>query len=316
MTLEPGIKKLLDSLPPEASLEVTELPLEQALSTLRSRPDPVIPVDNPPDIEDRTIPGPEGEIAVRIYRATQIRPKGIVVNFHGGGWVSGAITNDDFFCKLLARESGYVVVSVDYRLAPEHPFPAAIDDANAAVSWAAGKASELGVDSGGVVVSGCSSGANLAAACAVRARDEGGPAIDGQILLYPALDATCKSPSFEANAEGYLLSARTMRWFWTQYLQGDENRDNPYASPLEADLAGIPRALIFSAGYDPLRDDAKAYADKLAESGVEVEYHCYDGLIHGFFRLIPTAPWVDQTIERCCRFLERLGRSGAVRRSA
>lgn len=304
MPLQPDLRALLDRLPPEASLEVTEMPLHKALATLRNRPDPVIEVANAPAIEEAAIDGLAGPVPIRIYRPAG-RPRGTVLNFHGGGWVCGAISNDDYFCKLLARDSGCVVVSADYRLAPEHPYPAALEDAWAALEWTVAQTSRWNAPEGRIALTGCSAGGNLVAALTIKARDARGPAIAGQILLYPALDARANNPSYEENGEGYLLSASTMRWFWDLYLPLPGMRDDPLASPQVGDVTGLPPALILAASHDPLRDDAAEYAAKLTQAGVPVEHHCYDGLIHGYFRLIPDAPWVGDTIARCTALLKR-----------
>lgn len=232
--------------------------------------------------EDRTVPGPDGPIPVRIYRPSA-EPAPVLLYFHGGGWVLGSILSVHAVCATLARESGWIVVNVDYRLAPEHRFPAAVEDAWAATTWVAGHAEEIG-GSGTVAVGGESAGGNLAAVVALRARDEGLP-LRFQLLVYPVTDADLETPSYLANAEGYGLTRQRMAWCWDQYMP-DGDRFHPEASPLRAvDVSGVPPALVITAEHDPLRDEGEAYAQRLAEAGVPVTSSRYDGLIHGFFRV-------------------------------
>jgi acetyl esterase len=233
--------------------------------------------------EDRSLPGPGGPIPVRVYRPGD-GPAPVLVYFHGGGWVLGSIVTAHGICATLARLAGCVVCSVDYRLAPEHVFPAALDDAWAATTWADEHAEELGGRPGALAVGGDSAGGNLAAVCALRARDAGLP-LGLQMLVYPVLDADLETPSYREFADGYFLTADGMRWFWDQYLpEGD--RFAPDASPLRApDLAGVAPALLIIPENDPLRDEGEAYARRLEQAGVQTTLSRYDGMIHGFFRL-------------------------------
>ena len=238
------------------------------------------PVD-PVPFEDERIPGAGGPIPVRIYRPSA-GDGGTLVYFHGGGWVLGSVRTIHGVCSTIAKESGCTVVSVDYRLAPEHPFPAAVDDAWSATTWAFEHGHELG--SGPVAVGGDSAGGNLAAVVAMRARDADLP-LALQLLVYPVTDAGLDTPSYEENATGYWLTRAGMVWFWDQYVPTGD-RFHPDASPLRSgNLAGVAPALVITAEYDPLRDEGEAYADRLSEAGVSVKLHRYDGLIHGFFRL-------------------------------
>jgi acetyl esterase len=252
-------------------------------------------------IEDRTMPGPGGALALRLYRPRAGEPRAggaaataatdtsalpAVVYCHGGGWVMGDIGGHDGECRPLCESTGAVVVSVDYRLAPQHPFPAALDDCTAAVEWVAGHAGALGIDATRVCVAGDSAGANLAAALALRLRDTAGaPTLCGQVLVCPPLDLTCTLPSITANGRGYLLDAGAVRWMCSQYLGGHDPSD-PYASPLHAaGLADLPPALVVTAEFDPLRDDGLAYAQRLAGDGVPVTVLDFPGLVHGFMGL-------------------------------
>jgi acetyl esterase len=234
--------------------------------------------------EDRTVPGPAGAIPVRVYRSGEA-PAPVLVFFHGGGWVVGSICSHDGVCSTLARLSGCVVVSVEYRLAPEHPFPAALDDAWAGTQWVTGHAGEIGGQAGRLAVGGDSSGGNLAAVCALRARDAGTP-LTLQLLIYPVCDADTDRKSWHEFAEGYFLTRQVMLAFWQAYVPGEGDRFHPDASPLRAaDVAGVAPAFVLTAEYDVLRDEGEAYAHRLEEADVPVTLHRYDGMIHGFYRL-------------------------------
>jgi acetyl esterase len=244
------------------------------------------------EAEDRTIPGPGGPLRLRIFRpgpAPTAPPAPIVTFFHGGGWVIGDIDTHDGSCRVLSRRTGAVVVSVDYRLAPEHRYPAALDDCEAATIWAAAHAGELGADPDRLGVAGDSAGGNLAAAVSQRAQQRAGPAIKAQALVYPATDFTSVRPSATANAEGYLLTADAVAWFSAQYL-GDQDGTDPGASPLLGTLSGLPPAVVATAEFDPLHDEGTAYADALGRAGVEVHLLDFDGLVHGFLGLGALSP--------------------------
>ena len=232
--------------------------------------------------EDRMVPGPAGAVPVRIYRPAEATGA-LLAWFHGGGWVLGSIETVHGPCSTLAHRSGATVVSVDYRLAPEHVFPAAVEDAWAVTEWLLDHGPALGA-TGPIAVGGDSAGANLAAVVARRARDRG-RALAFQLLVYPVTDADLDNGSYRDNASGYWLTRDGMAWFWDQYVpEGD--RFHPDASPLRAtDLAGVAPALVITAEYDPLRDEGEAYADRLRDAGVPVRLHRYEGLMHGFFRL-------------------------------
>ena len=236
--------------------------------------------------EDRRIPGPAGEIPVRIYTPSG-KPAGILVYYHGGGWVVGDLASHDYVCRALTNETGCVVVAVDYRLAPENKFPAAAEDCYAATQWAATNAAALGADAEHIAVGGDSAGGNLAAVVALMARDRGGPRIRHQMLIYPVTDAAMNTPSHEEfTADGMVLSKADMVWFWGHYLKSKNDGDNPYASPLRAkDLRNLPPAHIITASHDPLRDEGEAYAEALKKAGNQVRLKRYAGVVHGFFSL-------------------------------
>jgi acetyl esterase len=230
--------------------------------------------------------GPVGQIPLRVYRpagvpdATRLP---VYVYFHGGGWVIGDLESHDVLCRQLTAESGACVIAVDYRLAPEHKFPAAADDAWAATRWIAAHAAELGVDGARLAVGGDSAGGNLAAVVALLAREAGGPAIALQVLIYPVTDVGSESKTYTDFAEGYMLTRESMRWFTAHYLARKEDAADWRVSPLRASsLAGLPPALVITAGFDPLRDEGAAYATRLREAGVRVDYVSFGGMIHGF----------------------------------
>jgi acetyl esterase len=204
------------------------------------------------------------------------------VFFHGGGWVIGDLETHDRLARRIARDAGCLVVAVHYRRAPEHRYPAAADDAYAATAWVAEHAAELGADPARLAVVGDSAGGNLAAVVAQMARDRGGPPIAFQLLVYPVIDHSFETDSYRDNAEGWMLTAKHMRWYWDQYLGPDGDGTDPYASPLRGDLAGLPPAHVVTAEYDPLRDEGDAYADALRAAGVDVTLQCADGMWHGF----------------------------------
>ncbi|MET8130701.1 alpha/beta hydrolase [Streptomyces sp. NPDC005251] len=245
-------------------------------------------------VEDRAIPGPAGapELPVRVYLpppsptplpGAAVPPRPTVVFFHGGGWVIGGLDTHDSIARALCRGAGAAVVSVGYRLAPEARFPAAVDDAYAALCWAAEHIGELGADQGALVVAGDSAGGNLAAVSAIVARDRGGPALALQVLIYPATDARPRQDAPSWGGPGYFLTAAHGRWFAEQYFGPDADRTHPWASPLLADPHGLPPAHVVTAGFDPLCDEGHAYAARLREAGVRVTEIHYPGMFHGFF---------------------------------
>jgi acetyl esterase len=235
-------------------------------------------------VEDRQVPGASGPIPIRVYRPTASGPFPIVVFFHGGGWVIGDRETHDATCRTLTNTAGCVVVSVDYRLAPEHKFPAAAEDAYAATRWVSEHATALDGDPARLAVGGDSAGGNLAAVVSLAARDRGGPPLVFQLLVYPVTDHAYDTPSYVDNADGYFLTRDAMVWFWNHYLARAEDGRNPLASPLRAsDLKGLPPALVMTAEFDPLRDEGEQYATRLREAGVPVTLIRYDGAIHGFF---------------------------------
>ena len=238
---------------------------------------------------------PQGAIPLRVYRPAGLPDATSLpayVYFHGGGWVIGDLETHDVLCRQITAAAEVAVIAVDYRMAPEHKFPGAVDDAWAATRWVVANAGRLGVDPTRIAVGGDSAGGNLAAVVALMARDAGAPSIAFQVLLYPVTDVGTETGSYRAFAEGYMLSRDAMKWFFDHYLKSADDAKDWRVAPLRAtSLAGLPPALIVTAGFDPLRDEGEAYARALREAGVRVDYICYGGMIHGFVpmgRLIET----------------------------
>ena len=261
-------------LPPMESLSVEDARvLMQAIEAVRPPGRPV------GDVVEGRLPGATGELAYRLYRPASAGPHPIVAYFHGGGWVLGSLDSDDPLCRDLCIRSNAVIVSVNYRHAPEVRFPAAADDAFAAVRWIAAHTEELGGIPGQLAVAGWSAGANIATVACQLARDAGEPNIVGQVLLTPVTDASMSRPSYEENGLGYVLTAPLMRWFWDHYVDPGD-RSDPKASPLRGDLSDLPPTLIVTAEFDPLRDEGAAYAEALASAGVSVQHLDARGHIH------------------------------------
>ncbi|HEY8394343.1 MAG TPA: alpha/beta hydrolase [Thermaerobacter sp.] len=285
MPLDPENRALLDlraraGLPPLHALspqEARNLFRETALPLARQAAEEV------GKVEDRVVPGPDGDIPVRVYTPRAGEPLGILVYFHGGGWVIGDLDTYDAVCRTLANATPCTVVSVDYRLAPEHKFPAALEDCYAATAWAARHWAGDGGTPPRIAVGGDSAGGNMAAVVPLLARERGGPALCYQVLIYPVTDMAGTTPSKVEFAEGYLLDRDDARWFAEQYLNRPEEALHPHVSPLRApDLRGLPAALIITAEYDPLRDEGEAYAVRLQQAGVPATCIRWQGQLHGF----------------------------------
>lgn len=288
--LDIQLQNLLDGLRAAGAPDFADLPPVAARGLysqiLTSGDLPVADVD----IEERRIDGPGSALVLRIYRprgAGGVR--GAVLYLHGGGFVVGRPQDYDGVASVLCAQADCVLVQVDYRLAPEHPFPAAVDDSYAALVWLAAHAGELGIDPARIAIAGDSAGANLATVCAILARDRGGPALVQQTLIYPVTVPEPEPGRFESHrrcGEGYTLTTRSMRYFVELYLGGGGALTDARLAPLFADeLGGLPPALVLVAGYDPLRDEGIAYADKLAAAGTQVTLVEYAGLAHGFISM-------------------------------
>ena len=283
MPLAPAARTMIDQLEAGGGPALWEMSVDDA----RSLSAVMGAMDQPPEVakvEDRMIPGPAGDLPVRIYTPDAPSPRPVVAFFHGGGFVICSVETHDGLARRLANALGAVVVSVEYRLAPEARCPAAAEDCYAATQWVHEHAAELGADPGRLTVAGDSAGGNLAAVVSLMAREQGGPPITSQVLVYPVIDAACDTPSYVENGEGYFLEASGMRWFWDHYLGPDGDGTHHHASPNRAgDLSGLPPAVVITAEFDPLRDEGEAYGERLRDGGVPVTVSRYDGMIHGFF---------------------------------
>ncbi len=284
MPLHPQARTMIErtqalNLPPTSRMTPKE-----ARDSVRQR-SAALPREEIASVRDHRVPVPGGTIVVRVFTPRGTAPMPALVYFHGGGWVTGDVDTHEGICRTLANAAGCVVASADYRCAPEFKYPTAAEDSYAATRWVAENARELGVDPRRLAVGGDSAGGNLAAAVALMARDRRGPQVAMQVLVYPVTDCDFTRPSYTENAEGYLLTSESMRFYWDQYAPKEADRTHPYASPMRAvSLAGLPPALVLTCEFDPLRDEGEAYAAKLAAAGVPVTHTRYPGMIHAFFR--------------------------------
>lgn len=247
------------------------------------------PDDSQPvgDVMELLIPGPEGQIPIRVYIPDRAGPFPALVYYHGGGWVIGSLDTYDETCRTIASQADCMVISVDYGLAPEHRFPEPVVECYAAAEWVIENADSLQIDPERIAVGGDSAGGNLAAAVTQMARERDGPTFAHQVLVYPVTDYSFETDSYEENGDGYLLTREAMEWFWDQYLESPIDGQNPYASPLRArDLSNLPPATVLTCGFDPLRDEGIAYADRLREAGVDVNHVNYDDAIHGIVQML------------------------------
>ena len=312
-TLDPRFQFLANAArnaPPMTSLtpEAARAGLEQALAVVAGKPEPGVRV------EALTIDGPRGAILLRSYRPEGQDPASpLMVYAHMGGGVIGSLETCDVFCSILARAARCAVLSVDYRLAPEHRFPAGLEDVVAAYRWARSNAARFGAPEGRVAVGGDSMGGNFAAIVAQEMKRHGEPQPALQLLIYPATDMTCESQSMTTYADSYPLTRQTMEWFIGHYLPPDADPTDPRASPLkETDLAGLAPAVVVTAGFDPLNDQGEAYAKRLKDAGVPVVFRCYDGLAHAFTAYTGAVPRADVA----CREIAGLVREGLEGRIA
>jgi acetyl esterase len=259
-------------------------------------------------VENLFAPGPAGDVPLRLYASEHAGLRPALVYFHGGGFVFGNLDTHDAVCRALAKASGAVVVAVDYRLAPEHKFPAAVDDSYAATKWVAANAERLGIDASRIAVGGDSAGGNLATVIAMRCRDAGGPALAAQVLIYPVTDvSTFETGSHRELAEGYFLTRAGMEWFTGHYLASADHKRHPEVSPLLApNLSGLPPALIITAEFDPLRDEGEAYAQRLQQAGVPVTLTRYPGMIHGFVSMRGVLSGGRQAIQEAANFTQSM----------
>ena len=280
MPLDPEVQQLLDQMNAAQAPPMETCTPEEARQQMDAAS--VLLGEGPELAEVVTmhVAGPGGELPIRVYRPTKQEGRPAIVYFHGGGWVLGSIQTHDAYCRQLALESNMVIFSVDYRLAPEHVFPAAAEDAYAAVQWVAQHAAEFGGNPQRLAVAGDSAGGNLAAVAALMVRDRGGPRLSFQLLIYPITDSRLDRRSYAAFGEGYHLTRAAMQWFWEMYVPQAADRTKPYAAPFRA----FDPACIVTAEYDPLCEEGAAFAKRLQASGVRTELLPYDGMIHGFVR--------------------------------
>jgi acetyl esterase len=296
--LDPEIQPIVEMMESAPGPPAHLVPIEQARAA-HDRETALMsgPGEEVAEVRELAVPGPGGTIPVRVFRPLAERAAAsvdsdalaLVAYLHGGGWSVGTLDAFDPVCRALANASGAVIASIGYRLAPEHPFPAALDDARAAVRWLAAHAAELGADAARLGIAGDSAGGNLATVTARRLRDEGGPALRFQALVYPVCDSALNTPSYRENGRGFGLTPESMKRYWELYLDGADGT-SPDAAPLRAPaLAGLPAAFVLTVQHDVLRDEGEAYARALAGAGVPVRLSRYDGTVHGFFRWLAKA---------------------------
>lgn len=307
MPLDPAVQAILNHLagmPLPTSIE--QMRAGQSVSALPGRPVGIGPV------RDLTLPGPASDLPARLYTPAGEAPAAgwpLAVFFHGGGFVLGSVASHDGLCRELCASGTVAVLSVEYRLAPEFPFPAPVDDAYAAYLWAASHAAELGADPARLAVAGDSAGASLSIAVTLRARDEGGPVPQAQLLIYPASDLLNESESRRANAEGYFLTRDMMGMFGRAYITDPAHLSHPHVSPLLAELHDLPPALVLTAEFDPLHDEGVAYAQALRAAGNHVEELAGPGLIHGFANMTGVVPAAAALVDRAGAWLGETLRS-------
>lgn len=301
MAIDPAAAALLEQFATSGAPPMNEMPPTEAREVAQGFLALAGPGEEVADVSNRSIPGPASDIPVRIYTPAGA-PEGLLpclVYFHGGGWVIGDLDALDSTLRALANRAGAKIVSVGYRLSPEHKFPAPLDDCFAALRWVADHGRDIGVDPEHLAVGGDSAGGTLAAGVTLRARDEGGPALDLQVLVYPVTNHGFDTPSYQENGDSYLLTKDLMVWFWDHYLAVASDGGNPLASPLRSeDLSNLPPAVVITGEYDPLRDEGEAYAAKLTEAGVPVTHTRYDGQIHAFWQMPAMFPAAQRAIEQ------------------
>jgi len=284
--LDSEIGALVTSLGAAPYIDLASLPLDRALAIARTAR-PVTDIAEPMATRDVTLRVADGVVMLRAYLPDLPGPLPIIVHLHGGGWVTGSVARDDGRCRAMARLAGAAVVSVGYRLSPEHPFPSPIDDAVAAWEWAMEHAPGLGADPDRTAISGASAGGLLAVAAQLVLRARGQPLPGFQLLTYPALDPDLASASYNRFADGPFMTRARMAWYWSQFLGAEENRDDMRSAPLKADLGGLSPAFVQVAECDVLRDDGVAYAERLRGFGVAAQVREYPGMIHGFIAVAP-----------------------------
>jgi acetyl esterase len=306
MPLNPALKNLIEQKLASATVPQWEMPIEQVREAFAKLWTPAITGGQAEvrNVEDRALPTKVGGVNMRVYVPDQGENPSVVMYFHGGGYVKGGVQDADPFCRRLAKSTGRIVASVGYRLAPENPFPAALDDAFAATSWVFEHAEELGATRASFAVCGESAGGNLATVVCLLAKPQTEVVISHQVLLQPVTDFTLSKPSINMPASECLVPRDDLAWYYREYCGTDRDFRDPRVSPLWAeDVAGLPRTLIIAAEYDTLRDEAAAYAEKLRAAGVDVTYSCYAGMLHGFLGMGGLVKEAQQAIDEIARFL-------------
>jgi acetyl esterase len=310
MALHPQIAAVLERTARSALPQHWAVPVHVARRIYRDTRSALAP--HAPEVAEARLIVAQGAaqpLALRAYRpagTAREEPLAALVFYHGGGWTIGDLDTHDVLCRQLANQARCAVLSVEYRLAPEHPFPAAVDDCRAALEYAARHGAELGIDAERIAVGGDSAGGNLAAVVALLARDAGGPAIRHQLLIYPATDQRAASESHRRNGAGYLLTRESIECFRRYYLPRQDDWLDWRASPLLAEsLAGLPPAFVLTAGYDPLLDEGRAYAERLAREGVEVAYREYGDMVHGFILMGGAVARANEAVQECAGALRR-----------
>ena len=302
-TLNSQVEEYLHGLSEQGLPPLYRLSLEDARETYRELSVPDEQPSSVASVTERTIPGPETEIPIRIYTPAGEGPFPPLVFFHGGGWLLGDLETHDALCRELANASDCVVVAVDYRLAPEHRFPAGLEDCYAATRWVANNAETIDARPDTLAIAGDSAGGALTVGVGLLARDRDGPAIDYQVLAYPVTNYAFDTESYEENAQGYFLTRKDMERFWDGYLRSELDGRHPYASPLRTqNLDGLPSSLVLTSGFDPLRDEGRQLATRLSEAGVPTQSVQYEDMIHGFLTML-----ADPELERAHEAIEEIG---------
>jgi acetyl esterase len=306
MALDPMVKMMLEQMAAMGLPKFSDLSAPDARALYTSTRVPPTEIEAVKDVKDFHIPGHATEIPVRMYTPEGEQPLPLLMYYHGGGYVLGDLESHDAVCRSLANQAGCIVVSVDYRLAPENKFPAAVEDCYAATKWVAENAEKLGGDANRLAIGGDSAGGNLAAVVAQMARDLNAPKIIFQLLIYPVTDSVEVQPSRITNGEGYFLTKELMDWFEAQYADETTDRRDPKYSPIYAEsLANLPPALVITAEFDPLVDEGEIYAKKLQEAGTPVTLTRYDGMIHGFYSMAAMLPQGKQAISESANALKK-----------
>ncbi len=291
MPLTAAARRMVEEFEPDGHVDVARTGVDALRWTVRAMADSGPRGPELASVEDVELPGPAGPLRARVYRPRTATALPALLHLHGGGWVIGDLETEDRLCRRVARAADVAVVSLDYRLAPEHRFPAALDDADAALHALSARGRDFGIDVSRIAIGGASAGGNLAAVCARRARDRGAPTLRAQILLGPVLDRRFDTGSYAEHGHGALLTAADMRFFWDCYLGADADGDDPDAAPSRAtDLSRLPPTLIVVAECSPLRDEAEAYAKRLADAGVPTVLHRADRMFHGFWGFSDVLP--------------------------